>query len=192
MPHESDSPESPSITDGHTIFDVSDRGIRDWWEARQSAIRTDHTRFVPTADLVIDRWHRAKFYGFGSGASIYDSALVIGDVTVGESTWIGPWTVLDGSGGLTIGSFCSISAGAQIYSHNSVAWATSGGKVDVQRAATRIGDHTYIGPSAVIEAGSDIGVGCVVGALSLVRGCVPSGYRAYGSPAQLFETATEE
>ena len=33
----------------------------------------------------------------------YDSVLVIGDVQVGKNTWIGPFVVLDGSGGLEIG-----------------------------------------------------------------------------------------
>lgn len=74
-------------------------------------------RGLPFADCFVDRWEKAEALGFGKGTSIYDSSLVLGDVKVGENSWIGPNTVLDGSGGLEIGSNCSISAGVQIYSH---------------------------------------------------------------------------
>ena len=53
-------------------------------------------------DELFDRWERAEFLGFGEKTSIYQNCLVIGDVKVGKSTWIGPYTVLDGSGGLKI------------------------------------------------------------------------------------------
>src|ERR1019366_8652869 len=66
-------------------------------------------RSLPFADLLFDRWERAKMLGFGEGTSVYDSTHVFGDVQVGKNTWIGPFTILDGSGGLTIGDNCSIS-----------------------------------------------------------------------------------
>ena len=77
-------------------------------------------RHVSFGDLVADRFETARFMGFGIGTSVYNNVLVIGDVTVGENCWIGPNCLLDGSGGLTIGDHCSISAGVQIYTHNSV------------------------------------------------------------------------
>ena len=123
--------------------------------------------------------------GFGQGTSIYDSVLVIGDVRVGSHTWIGPNVVLDGSGGLDIGDNCSISAGVQIYSHSSVDWAVTGGQSDICRRATRIGDRCYVGPNAVIEAGTEIGQACIVGAFSLVRGAIPNRSRVFGVPARI-------
>ena len=63
-------------------------------------------RAVPFADELFDRWERAAFLGFGKDASVYDSSLVMGDVSVGEGTWIGPFTVLDGRGGLKYGCQC--------------------------------------------------------------------------------------
>jgi acetyltransferase-like isoleucine patch superfamily enzyme len=74
-----------------------------------------HDRFLPMGEYFGDRWARAEYYGFGEGSSVYDSAIIIGDVRVGKNTWIGPNVILDGSGGLTIGDFCTISAGVQIY-----------------------------------------------------------------------------
>jgi acetyltransferase-like isoleucine patch superfamily enzyme len=130
--------------------------------------------------------------GFGKGASIYDSALVIGDVKVGEHTWIGPGVVLDGSGGLVIGDYCSISAGVQIYTHDTIRWALSGGAEGATRAATRIGSRCYVGPQTVIGKGVSIGDGCIIGAHSLVLQDVPAGMKAVGSPSRVIGPATLE
>src|SRR5436853_3954424 len=119
------------------------------WELHQKLreeIKARWNRSVPFADELFDRWERAAFLGFGSEASIYDSSLVLGDVQVGEQTWIGPFTVLDGRGGLSIGRFCSISAGVQLYSHDTVKWALTGGKAAEARQPTKIGDCCYLGP----------------------------------------------
>lgn len=130
--------------------------------------------------------------GFGSKASIYDSALVIGDVQVGEGTWVGPFTVLDGVGGLRIGKFCSISAGVQIYTHDSVEWALSGGKAETRRAPTTIGDRCYIGPNVVIVKGVTIGDGTVIGANSVVIADVPAGSVAHGNPCRVVRRVDDE
>src|SRR5207245_2092343 len=94
---------------GHEEFWALHRHLR-------AEIKERWRRSVPFADELFDRWERAAFLGFGPEASIYDSSLVLGDVEVGEGTWVGPFTVLDGRGGLSIGRYCSISAGAQLYS----------------------------------------------------------------------------
>ena len=144
-------------------------------------------RFLPFGEYFGDRWRRAADYGFAEGASVYDSAVVIGHVEVGENTWIGPNTLLDGSGGLIIGSFCSISAGVQIYSHDSVEWALSGGEANYAHAPTCVGDNSYIGPNSIISKGVSIGVGCVIGAQSFVNADVEDGQKVAGSPARLIE-----
>jgi acetyltransferase-like isoleucine patch superfamily enzyme len=148
-------------------------------------VRERWHRSLPVGDYLVDRWEKARLLGFGEGASIYDSAVVLGDVRVGKHTWIGPFTVLDGSGGLEIGDYCSISAGVQIYTHDTVRWATSGGRIDPDRSPVRIGSRCYIGPNAVISKGVTIGDGCVVGANSLVNSDVPPGSKAWGTPARV-------
>ena len=77
-------------------------------------MRLRWNRDLPLEELLFDRWERARYLGFGAGASIYHTSYVFGDVRVGANTWIGPLTVLEGSGGLTIGAHCSISSGVQI------------------------------------------------------------------------------
>ena len=160
------------------------------WEHLQSAVAEKWQRTLPFGDYFVDRWEKARRLGFGSGTSIYDSSLVLGDVTVGESTWIGPFTILDGSGGLRIGSYCSISAGVQIYTHDTVEWSLTGGVATPERAATSIGSRCYVGPNTVIAKGVTIGDGCVIGANSLVLRDVPDGSKAFGTPCRVVGKAT--
>lgn len=147
-------------------------------------------RFLPLGEYFIDRHDKAAAMGFGKGTTIYDSAIVLGDVAVGENTWIGPFVVLDGSGGLSIGSHCSISAGVQIYSHDSIEWAISGGKAKYQYAKTIIEDNCYVGPNVVIQKGVTIGRGSIIGANSFVNRDVPQHSKAFGTPIKIVESIT--
>ncbi len=153
-------------------------------EELRRLMKERHDRSVPLADELTDRWERARFLGFGEGSSIYDSSLVLGNVTVGKDTWIGPGTVLDGSGGLSIGRNCSISAGVQIYSHDTVAWALSGGREPYVHERTSIGDCCYVGPYTVIAKGVHVGEHCLIGAHGLVTADIPDYTIAVGTPAK--------
>lgn len=131
------------------------------------------------------RWDRASFLGFGEGSSVYESSYVYGDVKVGKGTWIGPFTILDGSGGLTIGDYCSISSGVQIYSHETVEWALTGGKAKYRHKSTHIGNHCFIGSLAVIRMGVNIGDHVLVGAHSFVNIEVPNNSVVMGCPSRI-------
>ena len=150
-----------------------DREMRERWH-----------RSLPLQELLSDRWRRAQELGFGDGASIYASSYVYGDVRVGSRTWIGPFTLLDGTGGLEIGESCSISAGVQIYTHDTVKWALSGGSAEAERAPVSIGDSCHIGAQTVIAKGVSIGDHCVIGASSFVNRDVPSLTIAAGAPCR--------
>ena len=159
--------------------------LQQFWRVRQREINAKWNRTLPLGDCVVDRWEKASVLGFGKGASIYDSAIIIGKVTVGEKTWIGPNVMLDGSGGLEIGAYCSISAGVQIYSHDSVAWALSGGQEPNVYQATKIGSRCYVGPMTIVAKGVVIGDGSVIGAHSLVLKDIPAGSKCYGVPCRV-------
>lgn len=155
----------------------------------RDTVRAESQRALPFGDHFVDRWEKARWLGWGTGSSVYDSSLIIGDVRVGAHTWVGPFTVLDGSGVLEIGDHCSISAGVQLYTHDTVARSLSGGSAGVPRKPTRIGSRCYIGPNAVVAMGVTIGEGCVIGANSLVMDDVPAGMRAWGSPCRVIGPA---
>jgi acetyltransferase-like isoleucine patch superfamily enzyme len=153
---------------------------------QQIHVRENWNRSLPFGDYIVDRFAKARSLGFGEGASIYDSALVLGKVRVGCNTWIGPFTLLDGLGGLEIGEYCSISSGVQIYTHDTVKWAVTGGVHLPERApVSSIGSRCYIGPNVVISKGVKIGNGCVIGANSFVNSDIPDGARAWGTPAKV-------
>ena len=158
----------------------------------QQDMYTQNHRRVSFGDLVTDRWGNARQYGFGEGSSMYDSALVLGDVKIGRHVWIGPGVVLDGSGGLVIGDYVSISAGVQIYTHHTVRWALSRGAEPIERAATTIGSGVFIGPNTVIQMGVRIGDNCVIGAMSLVSSDVPPNSKAWGTPARVVASSDLE
>ena len=126
------------------------------------------SRNLPLDEMIFERGERAIYLGFGVDTTIYHNSYVYGDVKVGDNTWIGPFTILDGTGGLTIGSNCSISAGVHIYSHSTVKWAVTGGEAPYEYAPVEIGDNCYIGPHAVIAMGSKIETGTIVPAHSLI------------------------
>jgi acetyltransferase-like isoleucine patch superfamily enzyme len=147
--------------------------------------RDRYNRVVSCGDLFIDRAEKARFLGFGEGTTIYDSSLVIGDVKVGKNTWIGPFTILDGSGGLIIGDHCSISAGVHVYTHDTVKFALSGGKAEYEYSSVKIGDCCYIGPHTIVTKGVKSGTLCMIGANSLVNIDLDDNSIAVGSPCKV-------
>ena len=114
-------------------------------------------------------------------------AWIVGEPVIGDDVWIGAFTVIDGSGGLTIGRGSDVSAGAQIYTHSTVARCLSERRVDTERRPVDIGEHVHIGAGAIILMGSSIGHHSVVGAGAVVReGTVAPPYSALvGVPARI-------
>jgi acetyltransferase-like isoleucine patch superfamily enzyme len=158
--------------------------LRELYESLRTRMRGEWNRDLPFEELLFDRWERARSLGFGEGSSIYHNSYVFGDVVVGRNTWIGPFTLLDGSGGLTIGDGCSVSTGVQIYSHDTVRWAVSGGTATPDRAPVVVGSHTYIGSQCVVGKGVTIGDHSVIGACSFVNRDIPAYTVAAGVPCR--------
>lgn len=159
--------------------------LRDLADSVDDELRARWDRSLPLGDALGDRWARAERLGFGAGASVYDSVAVFGDVEVGEHTWIGPWCLLDGSGGpLRIGAWCSISAGVHLYTHDTVARSLSLGVADRATGPVVIGDGCHLGAQSVIRHGVTIGRRCVIGANSFVNRDVPDATVVAGSPAR--------
>jgi acetyltransferase-like isoleucine patch superfamily enzyme len=95
---------------------------------------------------------------------------IVGTPEIGSGCWIGAFTLIDGSGGLRIGQGCDISSGAQILTHSSMRRCISERRIPaVDRAATEIGDHCFIGSNAVVLMGARIGHHSVVAAGAVVK-----------------------
>lgn len=149
-----------------------------------SSFREELNRSVSFGDVFVDRWERAGKLGFGERTNIYDSSLVIGDVSIGSDCWIGPYTILDGSGSLRVGNFCTISAGVHIYTHDNLKNTLSSGKLPIDRKTVVIANNCYIAPNVVIAKGVELGNFCVVGANSFVNRSFEAYAIVAGNPAK--------
>lgn len=115
-------------------------------------------------------------------------------ITLGEDVWIGYFTLIDGSGGLEIGSRVSISSGVHIYTHDSTDYRMFNLPKDViegthiKRAPVKIGSNVQIGANSVILPGVTIGDNVIIGALSLVNKDIPSNSIAVGTPCKVIKS----
>jgi acetyltransferase-like isoleucine patch superfamily enzyme len=149
-------------------------------------MKTKYNRHVPTGNLLNDRWRLAEELQFGESSSVYDECLVLGDVKVGTNCWMGPYTVLDGSGGrLEIGDWTDIGTGTHVYTHHTIDRALTGGIAKPFGASTRIGNCCFIAPMAMIAPGTEIGDHSFVAAFSYVEGRFPPYSYIAGTPARV-------
>ena len=115
-------------------------------------------------------------------------AWVTGEPAIGEGTWIGAFTLIDGLGGLKIGRGCNISSGAQILSHSTVRRCVSERRYpEVDRKPTELGDFVFVGANAVVQMGAKIGDHSVIGAGAVVLedAVIPPYSLAVGVPARV-------
>lgn len=97
-------------------------------------------------------------------------AWIINDPEIGEGTWIGAFTVIDGIGGLKIGKGCDISCGVHIITHSTIKRCVTERKYnDVEKSETVIEDHVFIGEHATILKGVHIGHHSVIAAGTVVK-----------------------
>ena len=122
------------------------------------------------------------------------NSLIIGKPIIGKGTWIGAFTVIDGSGGLVIGKNCDISCGVHIYTHSTHKRCLSNKKFNkdntinrdlIEKKPVKIGNNTFIGANAVILMGANIGDYCIVGAGAVVNKNIPDYSVVGGVPAKI-------
>ena len=151
-------------------------------QTAQDVYRKKWNRTVPSIEALFDRWSNAKNYSSDDKTNISHLSYIIGDVKLGKNVYVGPFTFLDGGGGLKIEDYTSIAAGVQIYSHDNISRALSGHKGSSAYSKTEIGKCCFIGPNAVITRGVKIGDHCFIGANSVVTFDVPSNTAVSGNP----------
>lgn len=121
-------------------------------------------------------------------------AWITGTPEIGEKTWIGAFTLIDGQGGLKIGKGCDVSSGAQILTHSTARRCVSEGKLPIERKPTVIEDFVFIGTSAVILMGSHIGHHSIIaaGAVVLEGTKIPPYSLVAGVPARVVRNIKPE
>ena len=116
----------------------------------------------------------------GAGSSVFFGSVLRGDrepITIGEDTNIQDNCVLHQEYGCptTVGSRVTVGHGAILH-------------------GCTIGDETLIGMGAIVLNGAKIGRHCLIGAGALVTQnmVIPDGSLAFGSPAKIRGTLTDE
>jgi acetyltransferase-like isoleucine patch superfamily enzyme len=113
-----------------------------------------------------------------------------GRIDLGMGSGVGPGSVLYGHGELRIGSRCAIAGLTMIVpgNHRFDRLDLPIREQGVEGLPVAIGDDVWIGGGVVILGGASIGAGCVIGAGSVVRGEVPPGTIAAGTPARVIRS----
>lgn len=113
-----------------------------------------------------------------------------GDIHLGEGVYVGPYTVLFGSGGLRVGSNTAIAAQSVIVPSNHV-FADAGRSTweqGVTMEGVAIGSEVWIAARVVVLDGVSIGDGAVVAAGAVVTEDVPPLALVAGVPARVIRT----
>jgi acetyltransferase-like isoleucine patch superfamily enzyme len=110
-----------------------------------------------------------------------------------DHVYVGPYNLLDASGGLEIGEGCQITTHCVLLTHSSHQALRLAGRAyfglaeppGYVRAATALGAYVFVGPHSVVAPGSRIGKGALVRAFSYVDGEVPAFAIVAGQPAKV-------
>ena len=117
-----------------------------------------------------------------------------GNIRIAENVFIGPYCVLYGHGGLTIGNDTMIASHTVIIPSNHT-FADPSQTVFSQPSTHKgihIGQDVWIGCGVRILDGVSIGRGCVIGAGAVVTKSLPDYSIAFGVPAQVRGTRSQE
>jgi acetyltransferase-like isoleucine patch superfamily enzyme len=111
-------------------------------------------------------------------------------ISIGNDCFIGPYSVIQGQGGVEIGDKCLIGGHAYIVPANHI--FADGGRPIIEQGETRVGikvgDDVWMGSGVRLLDGVSVGEGCVIGAGSVVTRSLPRNSVAYGVPAKLRRT----
>jgi galactoside O-acetyltransferase len=137
--------------------------------------------------------HLANLVGngikLGNNCRIDPFVTITGYVTIGDNVHIGVGVCIFGGGGVIIGDKVSLSPGCKIFSTNEDADSgyLSNPTLEDSHAHTApviIGNRSVIGSNSVVLPGLVIGDDVQVGALSLVKQDLASGFIYAGIPAK--------
>jgi acetyltransferase-like isoleucine patch superfamily enzyme len=129
-----------------------------------------------------------------------DFAVAEGELVIGPNTHIASHVVVSAHGGVTIGANAGVASGARVYSlshhyRNPLDRSDSfeyrftpkapPSEQALISAPVVLGDNTAVGLNAVVLPGSTVGEGSWLGSGAQLRGRLPPGSIASGSPAEV-------
>ena len=130
----------------------------------------------------------------GDCSRVDDFVILSGAISLGRHVHIAAYCALYAQNSpITIDDFVGLAARVTVYTYSDdFVYGTSltnptvpdRFKTVVDCASVAIGRHALVGAGSVVLPGSELGVGCVVGALSLVRGTLPGWQICTGNPAK--------
>jgi acetyltransferase-like isoleucine patch superfamily enzyme len=132
----------------------------------------------------------SKYIKIGRNSRIESNAFLNahkGYIEIGERSFIGPNTIIQGYGGVFIGNKVRVAGNVFISSSNHIFENSNPENFldEEEGKVTRINDNTWIGSNVTIVAGVEIGKYCVIGAGSVVTKNIPDYSLALGSPAKV-------
>lgn len=122
----------------------------------------------------------------GVGVRVTEGAKL----SIGDHTYINRSASIDCTQEITIGDYCAISDNVQILDSDFHP-VTYNGETSAMSKPVHIGNHVWIGRSAIILKGVTIGDGAIVGAGSIVTRDVPPGCLVAGNPARVIKENVE-
>lgn len=122
----------------------------------------------------------------GVGVRVTEGAKL----SIGDHTYINRSASIDCTQEITIGDYCAISDNVQILDSDFHP-ITYNGKTSMMSKPVHIGNHVWIGRSAIILKGVTIGDGAIVGACSVVTRDVPPRCLVAGNPAKVIKENVE-
>lgn len=111
-------------------------------------------------------------------------------LSIGDHTYINRSASIDCTQEITVGDYCAISDNVQILDSDFHP-ITYNGKTSTMSNPVHIGNHVWIGRSAIILKGVTIGDGAIVGAGSVVTRDVPPRCLVAGNPAKVIKENVE-
>lgn len=122
----------------------------------------------------------------GVGVRVTEGAKL----SIGDHTYLNRSASIDCTQEITIGDYCAISDNVQILDSDFHP-ITYNGKISTMFKPVHIGNHVWIGRSAIILKGVTIGDGAIIGAGSVVTRDVPAGCLVAGNPARVIKENVE-
>ena len=160
--------------------------------------------FISIIQNIFSLFHRPfMVYGFYNQAQqkfmrqtrISSSTKVISKnhLDLNDGVWVGHYSVLDASHGITFGIGVQTGSHISVYTHSSHvsirllgdSYLQSDDRVGYITGSVFVGDFSFIGDSSVIFPGVEIGKGCLVRAGSVVTKSVPDFSVVSGNPAEV-------